>query len=330
MLVVGMAAAVLAGCGSGGEAETTASLPLEPPREIDVTLDGYSGPGTVGILMAERRGYFDDLGLDVWVRTPASRLSPVPYVVGREVALSVSHQPQVVLAKEKGAPITAFGSLVSKPTAAMIWPRGSGIGGVSDLKGKTIGFAGLPFEREFLVRILEQEGLALSDVKIITDDYYLVSTVVSGQVDAIFGAANVEGAELKALGFDPVITPVSSFGIPPYDELVLITRSDRLAKEPDAIRAFMAAVARGTAAAIEDPEAAASVIERSIGADADRSRKVNEAQVEATLPLLSRDGYLDPDQAKGLVDWMQEEGMAQQAPSVDELFTDEYLAQPDS
>jgi putative hydroxymethylpyrimidine transport system substrate-binding protein len=222
-------------------------------------------------------------------------------------------------------PITTFGSLISEPTAAMIWLGKSGIDDVSDLEGKSIGISGLPSERALLENVLQREGLTPDDVEITLSDYDMVPDLVSGRVDAILGAANVEGAELEARGLNPVVTPLSDFGVPSYEEFVLIIRSDRLAKDPNMVRAFMTAVARGTAAAIEDPKAAASVMERSVGADPDRSRKVNEALVEATLPLLSRDGAMDPDQAESLASWMEEEGMVEEAPSADELLTNDYL-----
>ena len=321
------AAVVIAGCGSGESTETSPPVPVEP-TEIDLTLDGYSGPATAGIVIAEERGYFDELGVNVWVRTPASKLNPLRYVVEKEVALAVTHQPQVVLAQAKGAPVVAFGSLIPDPTAAMIWLKDSKIEDVGDLKGKTIAFTGLPFEREFLGVVLAGAGLTFDDVKLERADYELVSALASGRAGAIFGASSVEGAELEARGLEPVITPGESLGLPGYEELVLIARPERLAKEPEVIERFMEALARGTAEAIEDPKAAAHAIEESYGADTALSPKATEAAVQATVPLLSTDGEMDADQAEGLVDWMQEEGMIEQAMPASDLLTNDYLASP--
>lgn len=323
-----MAAVLLAGCGSGGSSSTETSTPVPvEPTEIDLTLDGYSGPATAGILIAEEREYFDELGVNVWVRTPVSKLNPLTYVATKEVALAVTHQPQLVLAQAKGAPVVAFGSLIPEPTAAMIWLKGSKIRDISDLKGKTIVFTGLPFERDFLGVALASAGLTLDDVKLERADYKLVPALVSGRADAIFGASNVEGAELEARGLKPVITPAESLGLPAYEELVLITRRDRLAKEPEVIERFMEALARGTAVAIEDPKAAARAIEGSLGADTSLSSEATEAGVDATVPLLSPDAEMDSGQAEELVNWMQGEGMIKQAMSVSDLLTNDYLSE---
>jgi putative hydroxymethylpyrimidine transport system substrate-binding protein len=276
--------------------------------------------------MAYQRGYFDDVGLRVWIRTPAGRTRPVRYVAEREVALAVSHQPEVALAQGKGVPVTSFGSLIQRPTAAMIWLRKSQIDGIADLKGKTIALTGLSFEKSFLEALLARAGLTLDDVKVTVADYDLVPTLVRGDADAIFGSWNVEGEELKAQGKKPVITKVESLGAPSYDELVLIARPDRLAADPQLIEDFMSALARGTAAAVKDPKAATRTIEHSIGANPDLDPKATKAAVDATLPLLSRDAYMDPGQAERLLGWMQEEGMLQQAPPVAELLTNELLS----
>jgi putative hydroxymethylpyrimidine transport system substrate-binding protein len=307
-IVAAVAAATLlvgpAGCGGGGDADTP-TVDVPPiPKEVDITLDGYPSPANVGILMAYERAYFEKVGLDVWIRTPVSRLRPLPYVVERQVALAVSHQPQVVMAQEKGAPVDTFGSLVSAPTAALIWPKKAGINGIAGLKGKTVAITGLPFEESILEAALAQAGLTLGDVEVIHADYELLPTLVQGSADAILGSWNVEGAELEARGLQPVITRVEDLGIPSYDEFVLITRSERVDEEPGRIRGFMSALARGTEAAIEDPEAAARVIAKQRG---EKPSKALKAAVEATLPLLSESGSVSPDEE--LVAWMREEGM---------------------
>jgi putative hydroxymethylpyrimidine transport system substrate-binding protein len=248
-------------------------------------------------------------------------------VAERAVDLAISHQPQVVLAKENGLDIVAVGSVVPEPTAAMIWLKKSKIGGLADLKGKTIGVYGLSFERGILQGVLARAGLSLDDVKVKKVEHETVPDLVSGRIDATFGNSwNVEGAELEARGLEPVITRVQDLGIPSYDELVVIARSERLRKDPQLIPDFLSAVARGTEAAIKDPEAAVKVIvEERENREENPNEKGIEAAVEATLPLLSRDGYMDPEQASGLIDWMYDEGMIERPLPVSELLTNQYV-----
>lgn len=325
-LAVGIMAALLTGCGgAGGSTEATPEHPrkLTPLR---VTLDGWDRPETAGILMAQKLGYFADANLEVTTFRPATPSRPVEYVVNGTDDIGISHQPQVVLAKEKGAPIVALGSLISQPTMAMIWLEGSKIRNIADLKGRTIGIPGLSFQELFLRRFLARGGLTLHDVKVERVWYNAVPRLVGGGVDAIFGVDwNAEGIRLQARGLHPVVTRVQTLGFPSYDELVVIARSDRLAEDPLAYRAFISAISRGAAAAIEDPEEMVEVLEEDVNANPERSRSEAKAEVTATLPMLSGVDRMSSGQARRLMQWMREEGMTRRTWPVSELFDNEFL-----
>jgi putative hydroxymethylpyrimidine transport system substrate-binding protein len=317
------AIALLAGCGGGADAETSGEAP-EQIQKFDVTLDGYPNPENVGITMANARGYFYEAGLEILVHTPVDPLRPIGYALNGSADVSIASQPQVVLEQEKGVPIVAIGSVLPEPTAAMIWLKDSKIEDVADLKGKTIAIPGLDFQRSLLEPILAQAGLTLEDVKVETVGYELVPALTSGRADAIFGGSwDVEGIELEDMGLEPVITRVQDLGIPAYEELVFVARRSRLAKDPESIRDFLSAVARGTEEAIDDPEDAADVV---LGRNEYRSTfEATEAGLGATLPLLSTSGEMSIETAEGLIDWMHEEGLIQQQPPASDLLTDDYL-----
>ena len=67
------------------------------------------------------------------------------------------------------------------------------------------------------------------------------------------GFSNVEGVDLRLRGKQPVVTPVDKLGVPSYDELVLVARRQQIEEDPEPIRLFVAALARGTAAAVKQP-----------------------------------------------------------------------------
>ena len=338
-LVVALAAGLLIGCGGGGgrqAVQTTEAEAAKAPseskqklRKLTVTLDGREGPENVGILMAKQRGYFADVGLDPEILAPVFPWRPIKYVVEGIDEIGVSQEPQVVLAKARGAPIVAVGSLISRPTAAMIWLPDSKISSIADLKGKTVAIPGVPYQKEFLRNLLASEGLTPHDVKIKRVVYNSVFALPGGRADATFGGSwNLDGVALESKGLKPVITRVQNLNVPAYDQLEVIARSGQVSRHPRMIRAFMSAVARGTAAAIEDPEDAAEVIAAGDESYFRGSPKQLEAEVEATVPLLSRSGYINPDKARRLIGWMHEQGMIKRTLPVSSLLTNEFVAPP--
>jgi putative hydroxymethylpyrimidine transport system substrate-binding protein len=326
LAVVG--ALVVAGCGGdkGGQGTQAQQEALPPLRNVSVTLDGNEGPENVGILMAQQRGYFSDSRLSVSIFRPVLPARPVQYVFTRQDDFGVTQEPQLALAKAKRAPIVAVGGLVHQPSAAIIWLKKSKIGSIAGLKGKTIALPGVPFQEAFLANILARSGLTLDDVKVKNVGYETVPALAGGRADAIFGSSNLEGVELESRGLRPVVTSLQSLGVPRYDEFTVIAREDLVEKDPRLVRDFMSAVARGTAAAVEDPEAAVDAIEEAGLGGSHVSRKTLEAQVAATLPLLSKSGYMYPEASLRLTDWMRGEGMMDRSPTPTEMLTDEFAA----
>jgi ABC-type nitrate/sulfonate/bicarbonate transport system substrate-binding protein len=277
-------------------------------------------------LIAAERGYFEDVGIEVTITVPVTPLRALGYAAEGLTDIAVSHQPEVIFERENGTPVVAIGSLISRPTAALIWLERSKIRNVADLEGKTIAVPDLYFQEKFLGALLEEGGLTLEDVEIESIGYDLVAALVDGEADAIFdGSWNLEGAELEAQGLNPIVTRVQTTDIPAYDELVLAARTRQVSREPQLIRDFLSAVARGNAAAARDPRGVVELIEKSGETDPRLDRKGLEAAVRTTLPLLSRTGYMDPARADGLVDWMYEEGMIEQVPPTADLFTNSCL-----
>jgi putative hydroxymethylpyrimidine transport system substrate-binding protein len=339
-----MAAIFLIGCGGASETETDGSREVagtvettnateasrtestdSPPRTKPVTvwvaLDGWETAETLGLVMAERRRYFTKARLSVTTLAPVTPALSIPDVLNGSDLIGVAHGPQVILAKEKGAPITILSSLVPHADAALIWPRSSGIRGIADLKGKTVAIPGLSFQRAFLASVLARGGLTLDDVKVKKVGNDLVPSLVKGKADAIFGGSvNVEGADLRARGLAPVITPIRSLGIPDYDELVLVARTDRVEEEPDVMRDFAMAAAQGATAAAGRPKEALKALRFAGERNPEIGLEARTDEVGQTIPLLSGTGHVDAKRLEGLMDWMAEQKMIQSRLPVETLL----------
>jgi putative hydroxymethylpyrimidine transport system substrate-binding protein len=314
--------AYMTGCGGGRAAETVESMPAVP-REVRVALDKPLNAANVAIQMGIDRGYFEDVGLRVLAGSAFRPDVLVTYVTSGTDDLAVTQQAHVVVAGQNGAHVVAVGSLIPRPTAAMIWLKKSGIRGIADLRNKTIAVPGIPYQERLLDTVLAKAGLSREDVEVKRVAYDLVPALVAERADAIFGGSwNIEGIELRKRGEQPVIRRVQELGVPSYDELVVIADSDRAAKEPRVIRDFMSALTRAVAAMKKDPQAAMGLVEAS---NTSISHPGLEAQVRATIPLMSPTGRIEPGQANALMAWMHEEGVIGRKPSFSDFFTNEYL-----
>jgi putative hydroxymethylpyrimidine transport system substrate-binding protein len=313
----------LAGCGSGAEsAEPESSAGSSQP--VHLRIDANPGVENVGLVMANKEGFFREAGLRVTLGRPVSWSNAFGYLSGGSADLIAAPQPQVALAQDGGSPVIAVRSIVRRSTEGLIWLDKSGIDDVADLKGRTIAIPGLGFQEEFLKLVLAQAGLKRADVKVESLPYTSVAALANGHADAIFGGSwNVEGLELQAKGLKPVFTPLGKFGIPPFEQGVLLADSTRMPSEENLIR-LMSAVDRGTAAAIEDPAAAARAIAAELSEPKASAVKWLPG-LRATLPLLSRSGHMSVRRANRLGDWMLSQGMIEFEAPADEVLTNAYL-----
>lgn len=313
----------LAACGEKSEDAGTEA------QSFGLTLDFYPNPDHAGIYMAQKLGYFEEAGLDVSVDTPSDPAAPIKLVAAGQSDLAISYEPEVALAHEKGLDVIAIAALVNRPLTSLIWLGKSGIKGVGDLKGKTVATAGIPYQDAFLETILARVELSPADVKAVNVGFGLLPALLGGSAQAMLGGfLNVEGVDLRRRGKDPLVTPVDKLGVPTYDELVMVANRERLQDDPEAFRLFVAALERGTDAAVKQPNAAAKAV---LEANHDLEPKLTEAEIAATLPLLGARtpgqpyGYMDPAEWKAFTAWMRDNGLIDSLPEPAELLSNAYL-----
>jgi putative hydroxymethylpyrimidine transport system substrate-binding protein len=308
----------LAACGEKSEDPTGGTA-----TPFKLTLDFYPNPDHAGIYMAQKLGYFKEAGLEVSIETPADPSTPIKEVAAGRTDLAVSYEPEVVLAKDQGLDVVAVDALVDRPLTSMIWLRKSGIKGIGSLRGKTVATAGIPYQDAYLKTILARTHLTPSDVHTVNVGFGLLPALVGCKAQAMLGGfSNVEGVDLEQRGEDPVVTPVDQLGVPTYDELVLVAQRSRLEEDSQSVRLFLAALARGTKAAVEDPSGAAAALEE---ANPSLEPKLVEAELAKTLPLLSQSSEMNAPQWTKFIDWMRDNGLIKSLPAAGEMLDNGYL-----
>jgi putative hydroxymethylpyrimidine transport system substrate-binding protein len=329
-LAAALAALALFAAGCGEKEEDLDSAGLE---QLDLALDFYVNPDHAGLYTAQENGYFKRAGLRVTPRVPSDPSAPIREVAAGRADLAISYEPEVLLAREQGLDVVAIASLVDEPLTSLISLPEGGIAKPADLRGKTVATAGIPYQADYLETILAGAGLSTSDVRQVDVGLNLLPVLLGGQAEAILGGfRNIEGVDLAERGANPSVVPVNELGVPNYDELVLVAQGERVEENPEALRLFIGALAKGTKDAVADPAAAT----RNVLAAADGLEPaLTRAEVEATLPLLAATpgesyGQLDPEEWDLFASWMAENGLISEVPETADVLTNDLLpAAPD-
>jgi putative hydroxymethylpyrimidine transport system substrate-binding protein len=313
--LLAVSAALLAtACGgsSGGSAPAGTTAPA---TEMTVALDWYPNPDHVGLFSAMDEGLFAKRGLVVKTEEPSDVSDPIKLVAAGRADVGISYEPELFFAQQQDTPVVAVAALVPRALNSIIANADDGIETVDDLKGKTIGEDGSKSTAAYLDTVLEHAGLDPdADVHRVNVGFNLVRALLAGKVDAVIGAfQNIEGAQLKAEGMNTVTFPVDRYGVPSYDELVLVANRDELQSDTDyrsAVGRFVAGLAAGTSWARSHEDQAIDVMQHHAASD---YTKVLDRSVPATLALLDTT-TLDPSAWTAFGNWMHAHGLLDQPP----------------
>jgi putative hydroxymethylpyrimidine transport system substrate-binding protein len=324
-----IAALALTACGEKSEPEAGAvgGGAGEPLR---VMLDYFPNADHAGIYAAKESGAYANAGLEVEITPPPDPSAPLKLLLAGKADLAISYEPELLLARDKGAELVAVGALVQRPLTSLMSVGKDAIRAPGQLRGKRVGTAGIPYQSAYLKTILETAGVDPGSVRETNVGFNLTPAMLSGRVDATLGSFwNYEGTDLKRRGRDPVILRMERLGVPTYDELVFVARRRDLDEDFAAkLRRFMQATARGHESLRTDPSAG---IDGLLKADDGLDRGLQEAVVDATLPVFFPAdeerpfGYQDLDEWQRYADWMLDEGLIRRRQDVEQAVTNEFL-----
>jgi putative hydroxymethylpyrimidine transport system substrate-binding protein len=315
-----------AGCGEKDES----SVGGGKTEKFNIVLDYFPNADHAGIYAAQAAGDYERAGLDVEIKPPPDPAAPLKLLQAGRADLVISYEPELFLARDKGADLVSVAALVQKPLTTLMSIRGSGIERPEDLAGKRIGTAGLPYQSAYLRTILAKAGVDPETVKETNVGFNLVPAMLSRDVDATLGAFwNYEGEDLKRRGRDPETLRMERLGVPTYNELIMVARRKDLDEAgASKLRRFLRATARGHQRLRADPEQGVSAL---LKVDPGLERGLQTAVVSATLPVFfpeDRDkpfGWQEPQDWAVYARWMYENKLVKQQPDGTAALTNEFL-----
>jgi len=313
----------------GGKENGTAGGEKEP---VTFVLDWTPNTNHTGLYVALAKGYFDQAGLAVEVVQPPEDGAEVLVGSGKaEFGVSFQDSMAPALVGENALPITAVAAVIEHNTSGIVSRKGEGMDVPAGLEGHKYATWDMAVEKETIRQVMEADGGDFSKVELIpstvTDE---VSALRSGAVDAIWIfyawagiACEVAGLETDYFAFAD-IDPVFDYYTP-----VIIAGNDFLAEKPETARAFLDALARGYAFAMEHPREAADIL-----MEAAPELKSNAELVYASQEYLAERyaadsgswGRIEPERWAGFYRWLGDKGLLEGELDPYAGFSNDYLS----
>ncbi len=223
-----------------------ATANVQAAEKVRLLLDWFINPNHAAIFAAQHSGAFKKEGLDVEMIAPADSASVPLLLAAGKVDLAVSYQPQLYTLVDKEVPVIRVGTLINQPLNTLTTVSDD-IHSLKDFAGKTIGYA-VPGTEDVAIRnMLKAQGVDADSVKLINLNMDGTSALLTHKIDgAMTIFRNYELLDLKDKGAQPTVFKPEDYGVPAYDELIILA-NQKTAAQDKRIPAFLRGLDAGVA-----------------------------------------------------------------------------------
>ena len=299
------------------------------PTDVTLMLGWTPNTNYTGIYVARDKGWYEEAGLNVEIVLPGQ--SDVHQVVGTGSAhFGFSYQEGTTFARNEGVPIVSVAAIIQHNTSgfASRSSAGKGITTPTAMAGMRYGAFGSPIEFPTIDLLMQCEGGSAEDIEFIDIGWAdFLSVTEADQVDFVwifYGWGGIN-AELQGVELDIVMLKDYLDCIPDYYTPILITNEAMIENDPETVRAFIEASARGYEFAIENPGDAADIL---LAANPD----LNADLVRTSQDWLSKEYQADASQWgiqtgdiwQGYADFLMANGIIESF-DAEAAYTNEFL-----
>ena len=297
-------------------------------RKVTVILDYVPNTNHSGMYVALDKGYYAEEGLDVEIIEPTQGAtnSLIANGVG---TFGVAYQEDVTLAvaAEDPLPIKAIATIIQHNTSGFVTLADSGIETPADWEGKTYAGWGGPGENAVLRCVMEQAGADPDTLtQVIADGLGIESLGRACDIMWYFEAWDCISCQLAGIDYHYVACRDLDERLDYYTP-VIVANTQTLENDPEMVKAFLRATAKGYQDCIDDPDEAAKIL-YSYAPDYDLE------MLEISQEYLA-DKYMEDTDTWGLMkeevwsnytDFMVEYGVLEEAVPADKCYTNDYLS----
>ena len=294
---------------------------------VRVALDWTPNTNHTGLLVAEERGFFEEVGLELRLVEPDPNVA-VPLVALGRADFGIASQEYVTMARAQGIPIVSVAALFPHNTSGFASPPDRGIRSASDLAGLTYAGWGSEMEELMIQTVMELDGAASSHVEIIdigTIDFTTAVRLDIADFYWIFYGWQGVNADLQGIAFD--FLPLRDLAaVLDYYTPVIITSEEMVDEHPDFVGRFLEAVARGYTAAARLPAASAELL-LDYAPELDRELVLASQEWLAGVSITAVEewGRQEPAVWSSFAVWALENGLIDAAIDPSAAFTNDYL-----
>ncbi len=298
-------------------------------QNINVVLDWTPNTNHTGIYVAQSQGYFAEEGLNVSIIQPGDAGAET-MVAANNAQFGISYQENVTNARSSSEiPIVSIAAIIQHNTSGFASLAEKNITSPKDFANHTYGGWGSPAEEPVIASLMQTEQANIEDVEFVNIGNSDFFAAMESGIDLAWIYYAWTGIEAELRGVDINVVYLNDYEESlDYYTPVIITSEDTVNNDPALASSFMAAVSKGYAFAIEQPEQAAEIL---IEAEPDLDPEL----VKASQKWLA-DKYQDDAEQWGLqkkevwvnyASWLEQNELLEGSFDAEAAFTNQFLPQ---
>ena len=317
MLGLGLAISACTGSNVGDEPAAVEKIKLPMGYIPNIQFEPY--------YVAVDKGYFADEGIELEFDY-SFETNGVELVAAGKLPFATASGEQVLLARAQGLPVVyTFAWYQQFPISVISAPE-LNINEPADLNGKDIGLPGL-FGATYigLEAIMFSGGVTDTDVTLDAIGFNQVEVFATGQKDVVVGYTSNEPIVLASQGFE-----VNELRVADYVELAangIISNETTISDNPELIRRFSRAFAKGIADAIANPDEAYEISLKYVEGLAEQDKDVQMQVLNSSIEFWKADkiGYSNPQAWENMNQLVVQMGLIPEAVDLSKAFTNEFI-----
>ncbi|MGJ8546573.1 MAG: ABC transporter substrate-binding protein [Sulfitobacter sp.] len=236
------------------------------PNTVALQLQWVTQSQFAGYYVAQDKGFYEEEGLDVTILPGGPDIAPPQVLAGGGADAMLNWMPSALAAREKGLPVVNIAQPFKTSGLMLTCWKDSGITGVEDFKGKTIGVWFFGNEYPFL-SWMSQEGISTDggeDGVTVLKQGFNVDPLIQRQADCISTMTYNEYGQVLDAGVNPdelVTFKYEDQGVATLEDGIYVLE-ENLSDEVfvDKMVRFVRASMKGWKYAEENAEEAAAII----------------------------------------------------------------------
>ena len=276
--------------------------------------------------VAVDKGYFADEGIEIEFDY-SFETDGVALVGAGELPFAVASGEQVLLARAQDLPVVYAFAWYQQFPISVITAVELNVNEPRDLRGDTIGLPGL-FGANYIgvqAMLFADEVNPATDVTFNAIGFNQVESFASGQSDIVVVYTANEPIVLRSQGFE-----FNELRVADYVQLIangIVTSEETIANNPDLIRAFANAFAKGIADTIANPDEAYEISLKFVEGLADQNKDVQMQVLTTSIEFwkAERIGFSDSQAWENMNELLVKMELIPEPIDLSQAFTNEFI-----